>query len=331
MHSAIANTRDVDATEVSQGEKSFMTKPARFNVDRKNGSGYRVLSSGRTIVRLTVLLAFVLSALSHAQPPGKTLIVVAHPDDEYYFAATVYRMAVQLKGTVDELVITNGEGGFHYSTLAEPFYGENLATEESGRKELPAIRREETLKAGKVLGIRDHFFLEQKDQVFTTDRDSGLKRLWDSAYIQQTITDLIRGQHYQYVFAILPRATTHGHHQAATALAARAIQSLPVVLRPVLLGFDTDPAEYVPLAGFDESQGWASKYVFAFDRNVHFGYRDALTFQIIVSWMIAEHKSQGLLQTMHNKDAEEFIWVHLADAPGTNTAIRLLFRQLVPG
>jgi N-acetylglucosamine malate deacetylase 2 len=301
-----------------------------FKINGRGGSGYGNLLSEWRIVQLTAVLAFLFSALAYAQPPGKTLVVVAHPDDEYYFAATVYRMAVQLKGTVDEVVITNGEGGFHYSTLAEPFYGETLATEESGRKELPAIRREETLKAGKILGIRDHFFLEQKDQIFTTDRDSGLKHLWNTAYIQQTITDLIRGQHYQYVFAILPRSTTHGHHQAATALAARAIQSLPVELRPVLLGFDTDPAEYVPVAGFDEAQGWDSEYAFAFDRNVHFGYHDALTFQVVVSWMIAEHKSQGLLQTMHNKDAKEFIWVRHADSPGADAAARLLFRQLVP-
>jgi N-acetylglucosamine malate deacetylase 2 len=330
MYFVVATARIADPTKAHTGEQPFMTKFALCNIDGKNGLGYGNLSSEWRIIQLTAILIVLFSTLVRAQPPGKTLIVVAHPDDEYYFAATVYRMAVQLRGTVDELVITNGEGGFHYSTLAEPYYGETLATEESGRKELPAIRREETLKAGKVLGIRDHFFLEQKDQVFTTDRDSGLKHLWDSGYIQQTITDLIKGQHYQYVFAILPRSTTHGHHQAATALAARAIRALPVELRPVLFGFDTDPSEYVPLAGFDEGQGWESEYVFAFDRNVRFGYQDALTFQVVVSWMIAEHKSQGLLQTMHNKDAKEFIWVHLADAPRADAAVRLLFRELVP-
>jgi hypothetical protein len=52
-------------------------------------------------------------------PSANGLIVVAHPDDDYYFAATVYRMAVQLHGQVDELIITNGEGGFRYSILAE--------------------------------------------------------------------------------------------------------------------------------------------------------------------------------------------------------------------
>ena len=55
-----------------------------------------------------------------AQALGRILLVVAHPDDEYFFAATVYRIAVKLHGTVDELVTTNGEGGYRHSTLAEP-------------------------------------------------------------------------------------------------------------------------------------------------------------------------------------------------------------------
>jgi len=35
----------------------------------------------------------------YAEPPGRTLLVVAHPNDDYYFAATVYRMAMQLQWT----------------------------------------------------------------------------------------------------------------------------------------------------------------------------------------------------------------------------------------
>jgi hypothetical protein len=84
-------------------------------------------------------------------------------------------MAVLLKGTVDELVMMNGQGRFHYSTLAEPFYGETLATEESGRKELPAVRREKFLKAGKSSRSEISASSEQKDQMFATGRDSGLK------------------------------------------------------------------------------------------------------------------------------------------------------------
>lgn len=77
----------------------------------------------------------------YAEPLRRTLLVVAHPNDDYYFAATVYRMAVQLHGQVDELIVTNGEGGSRYSILAEPHYNESLTIETIGRKKLPAIRK----------------------------------------------------------------------------------------------------------------------------------------------------------------------------------------------
>src|ERR1700684_4585037 len=107
-------------------------------------------------VQFAFLLAFISTGWIFAQPPGKTLLVVAHPDDEYFFAATVYRLAVQLGGRVDELIITNGEGVFRYSTLAEPYYKKSLTIEAIGRKDLPAIRRKEAINAGKGLGIEKH-------------------------------------------------------------------------------------------------------------------------------------------------------------------------------
>ena len=71
-------------------------------------------------------------------------------------------MAVQLGGAVDELIITNGEGGFRYSTLAEAYYKKPLTIEAVGRKELPTIRRREAIQAGRVLGIRTHYFLNRE-------------------------------------------------------------------------------------------------------------------------------------------------------------------------
>jgi N-acetylglucosamine malate deacetylase 2 len=53
------------------------------------------------------------------QMTPRVLIVVAHPDDESCFAATVYQITHNLGGTVDQLLITNGEGGYRYSLLAE--------------------------------------------------------------------------------------------------------------------------------------------------------------------------------------------------------------------
>ena len=80
----------------------------------------------------------------------KVLIVVAHPDDEYTFAATVYRMTKELGGIVDQLILTNGEGGYRYSRLAEAYYGLALTREEVGRAHLPEIRKQETLRAGRI-------------------------------------------------------------------------------------------------------------------------------------------------------------------------------------
>ena len=279
-------------------------------------------------VQFAFICAFLATGWVFAQPPGRTLLVVAHPDDEYYFAATVYRMAVQLGGRVDELIITNGEGGFRYSSLAEPYYGKSLTTEAIGRKELPAIRRKEAINAGKVLGIEKHFFLGQKDERFTTDKEEGPNHLWNSSIITAKIAALVKQEHYRYIFLVLPRLTTHGHHQAATALAVSAIQALPENLRPVLLGFDTDAADYVPSPPLEQAQRWTSTYAYAFDRTTAFGFQNALTYQVVVNWMIAEHKSQGLLQTMVNKDPKEYIWIDLDSAPEAQTAANLLFHLL---
>jgi N-acetylglucosamine malate deacetylase 2 len=277
---------------------------------------------------LGVVFAMIPSVNLVAQTPAKILIVVAHPDDEYYFAATTYRIAKELHGTVDELIITNGEGGFHYSTFAEAYYDKPLTNEASGRRELPAIRREEALRAGKIIGIRDHYFLNQKDEQFTTNMDEGLKHLWNTNFVTAEIAELIQGQQYQFVFAVLPRSTTHGHHQAATILAARAIHSLPESMRPVLLAFDTDGHDYSPWSGTTETRQWPSSFSFAFNRDQPLGFHDALNYQIVVSWMIAEHKSQGMLQTMYNKDANEYAWVDTQSCTDADSKAEKLFRAI---
>jgi N-acetylglucosamine malate deacetylase 2 len=274
------------------------------------------------------LWAFFSTGLSVAQPPGKTLLVVAHPDDEYYFAATVYRMAVQLGGKVDELIITNGEGGYRYSTLAEPYYKKSLTVEAIGRKELPGIRRKEAVNAGKILGIQKHFFLNQKDERFTTDAEEGLNHCWDTASVTNSIETLTKRGHYKYIFTVLPRSTMHGHHQAATTLAARAVLALPEGLRPVLLGFDTDPEKYVSPPQEEKTERWTPTYGYAFDRTKTFGFQQALSYQIVVNWMIAEHKSQGMLQTMQNKDPKEYIWVDVGSASNAQSSADLLFSLL---
>lgn len=126
-----------------------------------------------------VLLAVMGLNGSAAALPVKVLLVVAHPDDEYNFAATTYRIARELGGAIDEVVITDGEGGYRYSLLAEKIYGVQLTREDVGRTRLPAIRRQETIRAGRILSIRHHYFLNQKDQDFTLDPQPALDRVWD--------------------------------------------------------------------------------------------------------------------------------------------------------
>ncbi|MBK6879153.1 MAG: PIG-L family deacetylase [Ignavibacteria bacterium] len=61
---------------------------------------------------------------AHAEDPPKVLVVTAHPDDDAVFAATNYKIVHDLGGIVDLALVTNGEGGYKYSTLA----GEYLRT-----------------------------------------------------------------------------------------------------------------------------------------------------------------------------------------------------------
>src|SRR5580700_9804314 len=85
----------------------------------------------------TILASASGSAQEPAQEKLKVLAVVAHPDDEYAFAATIYRITQELGGVVDQVVISNGEAGYRYSVLAEQIYGKHLTEEQVGRSDLP--------------------------------------------------------------------------------------------------------------------------------------------------------------------------------------------------
>jgi hypothetical protein len=127
---------------------------------------------------LAPFVALAAKPLSSETTRPKLLIVAAHPDDEYAFAATTYRLTRELGWAADHVVITNGEAGYRYSALAEAIYGVGLTGESQGRNRLPAIRKRETLAAGKVLGIRRHYFLDQRDSGFGTDAASAPAGNW---------------------------------------------------------------------------------------------------------------------------------------------------------
>lgn len=243
--------------------------------------------------------------------PWKVLIVVAHPDDEYYFAGTVYRIAQELGGTVDQVIITNGEGGYKYSTLAEKIYGVPLTDESTGRSRLPEIRKKETLSAGRILGIRNHYFLSERDQRFTLDAAEALDDIWNCSRVRETLHNLFEREKYDFVFTILPRESTHGHHQAAALLALETAAKLEPAHRPVVLGAEPADHKAPPFAGlerFELTRTSHSEPEFGFDRRRTFGLNSALRYEIVVNWVIAEHKSQGMFQNDAGKHGVELFW-----------------------
>lgn len=260
----------------------------------------------------TALVLPLLAAAAEVERHSpKVLIVVAHPDDEYYFAATTYRLAQELGATVDQVVITNGEGGYRYSTLAEKIYGVKLTDERTGRSHLPEIRRRETLAAGKILGIRHHHFLSERDERFTLNAGEA-DQIWNCQKVRHTLRDLLQREKYDFVFTMLPRASTHGHHQAATLLALEVVQTLDPAQRPVVLGAEPRQSqETEPFSGLDGQPLTATAHpdpTFAFDRRQHFGFHDAIAYDVVVHWVIAEHKSQGMFQNDVGKHDVERFW-----------------------
>jgi LmbE family N-acetylglucosaminyl deacetylase len=251
------------------------------------------------------------------QPMGQTrkvLMVVAHPDDEYAFAATTYRMVRELGWAADQVIVTNGEAGYRYAALAEAVYGVALSEESDGRAHLPAIRKEEAVRAGKILGIRRHYFLDQKDSGFATDAASADSSNWDRAHVLSAISELLARERYDAVFTLLPTAETHGHHRAATLLALEALARQPQDHRPLFFGVeprrksDATP-RFAGLASQPLTATVNADPVFVFDRMASFGYKNALNYQIVVNWVIAEHKSQGLFQKDSSVHELEQFWL----------------------
>lgn len=259
-----------------------------------------------------LILALYGLAFAGEQPGPKVLLVVAHPDDEYYFAGATYRIAQELHGAVDQVIITNGEGGFRYATLAERVYGVPLTDEATGRSRLPQIRRQEVLAAGKILGIRNHYFFDELDQKFTLDAAEALNKIWNCGNVRSKLREILNRNRYDFVFTLLPRGTTHGHHQAATLLTLEIIAGMPPGERPVVLGAEPGTADHVDsysaLAPFPLSATTTAAPALVFNRLQKFGYQNALHYEIVVQWVIAEHKSQGMFQNDAGKHDVENFW-----------------------
>lgn len=271
-----------------------------------------------------LLLFIALCFQTQAQRKGpKILVVTAHPDDETAMAATIYKVTHELNGVVDQCVITNGEGGYKYSTLSEAYYNLELTDEKIGRENLPRIRKQELINAGKIIGTNNIFFLDQKDAHYGLDEHEPLDTTWNVNWVTTRLKEIMTNTKYDFVFCLLPVPETHAHHKAATMLALRTVQSLPQNQRPIILGCtgsnlkDTMSISFEQLKNYSETKVEAKSASYFFDKTVPFGYKNKLTYKIIVNWEIAEHKSQGTMQlAMNGGDLENYWYFAINPADG---------------
>ncbi len=243
----------------------------------------------------------------------RVLLVIAHPDDEYYCAATLYRIARELNGTVDQIVVTDGGGGHRFAALAGHVYGLDLTEGGKDHARLPEIRREESLRASKLLGIRQTDFLGQPDPGYTQAVGDAY-RAWRVHQVKQHIEQRIGNHYYDAVIVLAPNPGEHGHHKAVAQITREVVEKMPAPLRPLL--FAVEPGH--------SSRSTSTAPVFQFLRSNPVSGAESLTYGVVVNWLIAEYKSQGLFQLESGRHDCERFW--LLDANQASRA-REFFQQ----
>jgi LmbE family N-acetylglucosaminyl deacetylase len=263
---------------------------------------------------------YIACVVALGQP--RILVVQAHPDDETGCAALLFALARYQQATVDVCVITNGEAGYRYSTLAERLYGLRLTVDSVGRANLPRIRKQEMLRAAELLGVRNVFFLDEIDHAYNQSLEETLT-VWDTAAVLHRIERILRGGRYDAAIGLLPMRQTHGGHKAATFLLIVAAQRVAPQM-PVLgvMPSDTVPAgiEVEPFVGRLPAP-------LVFDRSAGFGFNRRLQLTAVVRWVAAEHRSQGLLP-LGPVPAREYYWLLSPDTPQARYRAERIFAEL---
>ncbi|MGA7306445.1 MAG: PIG-L family deacetylase [Rhodothermales bacterium] len=287
-----------------------------------------------TLLTFVLLASIIVPPLVSAQSENgpSVLIVTAHPDDEAMFAGAVYKITHELHGRVDLALITDGAGGYRFSTFAEPIYGLKLTDPAVAAEYLPAIRKQELMRGGRIVGIANYFFFDQPDRGKTYDPEEFLDHDWDTTYVENRLEKIMREGDYDFAFVHLPVASMHAHHKAATILALKAASKLDDEVRPVVLGGwshvkgDTTTFHFDHLDGYDITKVEPEPY--KFDRDQPVGLDGRLNYNIVVNWLVAEHKSQGTMQTYLSQGKTELYYYFVSNNGLGREKAKALFERL---
>ncbi len=283
---------------------------------------------------LMALCACFWATTLMAQGP-KVLVVTAHPDDETGFSVTMFKITHELKGTVDMAVMTDGGGGFADSQLGAMYYGLDLTDSLVARTHLPMLRKQEILNAGKIMGVRNIYFMEQPDDWYTLDPTPYISgKNWEIAYVERRLDKLLADRDYDFVITMLPHAGQHGHHKTAVLMALRAVQRYKGSHKPIIIAGSpvfqgAKPIEYTQLDGFPETKINPNAPTFTLNRAFRLKENDKLSYKIVADWVISEYKSQGAIQegAIHKTDFELYRYFAINDPKGIQK-VQGLFNDL---
>jgi LmbE family N-acetylglucosaminyl deacetylase len=283
----------------------------------------------RTLTFFTVIFSLMTLSLFGQGP--KVLVVTAHPDDETGFSVTMFKITHEMKGTVDMAVMTDGGGGFADSQLGALYYNLNLTDSIVARTHLPMLRKQEILNAGKIMGVRNIYFMEQPDDWYTTDPKPYISgKNWDISYVERRMDRLLADRDYDFVITMLPHAGQHGHHKTSVLMALRAIQRFkgphkPIVIAGSPMNATSKPMEFSMLEGYPETKIKADAPMFTLNRAFRFKENDKVSYKIVADWVISEYKSQGAIQEngIHKTDMEVYRYYDLNDSKGISKVQKL--------
>lgn len=255
---------------------------------------------------------FLFTALTTFAQGPKVLIVTAHPDDETIFPVVVFKITHEMNGSADLALLTDASGGFN-GMVASSYFGMNMLDSTVGRKNLPRIRKQEMRASGEILGIKNYFFFDQRDDFYNRDEKPYLQgKRWNIPFVEKRLDSILTAGQYDYIVCLVPHEGQHGHHKTASLSALRAVQRYKGAKKPLILGGQSQNKgatfQYNELAGYPESRVSPTAPVFTFDRSFGFGEDSKHSYMIVADWVKAAHKTQSgdMNQAMHRGDLETF-------------------------